>query len=93
MMNSSGTPLPAETAQPRIVPLRRRDETDYAHRHFVNLAATALLLAVGFAIVWTVMSIDRYEAKQRCLASGRIDCVRLVEPIRNIRPMDVHPKL
>ena len=70
----------------------RRDDTDYAHRHFVNLAATAVLLAVGFAIIWTVLAIDRYEAHERCLASGRLDCVRLVEPVRGVSPLLTHPQ-
>ena len=40
------------------------DETDYEHRHFVNLAATAFLLVIGFAIVWTVLAIDKYETRE-----------------------------
>ena len=92
-MNQGGTPLSIQhVSGAKAAPESPRDETDYDHRHFVNLAATALLLGVGCAIVWTVLAIDRYEANQRCLASGRIDCVRIAEPTRAIRPMELHPK-
>ncbi len=67
------------------------DETDYEHRHFVNLAATAFLLVIGFAIVWTVLAIDKYETRERCLASGRKDCVQIFTPPRGVRPLaDAH---
>ncbi len=68
----------------------RDDETDYEHRHFVNLIATAFLLAVGFAIIWTVLQIDRYETKEKCLASGRKDCVQIFTPPRGVRTLEAH---
>ena len=92
-MNRGITPFSVQTRRSgEPAPLQRRDETDYAHRHFVNLAATAVLLTVGFAIIWTVLAIDRYEAHERCLASGRLDCVRLVEPVRGVNPLLTHPQ-
>ena len=69
---------------------RDPDETDYEHRHFVNLIATAFLLAVGFAIIWTVLQIDRYETKEKCLASGRKDCVQIFTPPRGVRTLEAH---
>jgi hypothetical protein len=56
------------------------EPTDYAHRHFVNLAATAMLLLIAMAVVWTVHAIEEHEKLQRCLSSGRRDCVDLNIP-------------
>lgn len=57
--------------------VRVRDRTDYAHRHFVNLAAAAMLLAVAIAIIWTVRTIEEHEKTLRCLNSGRRDCIEI----------------
>ena len=54
-----------------------RDHTDYEHRHFVNLAATAFILALGFVLIWTIQTFDRYRALEKCLDSGRKDCVKV----------------
>ena len=75
---------PARLEAPRRWP---RDRTDYGHRHFVNLLAAATLLAVGFAVIWTVLAIDAYEAHERCLASGRQECVQIYAPPRGVRPV------
>ncbi len=53
------------------------DDTDYAHRHFVNLAAAAFLLFVSIGIVWTIKAMDAYEKQRACLDSGRRECVQL----------------
>jgi hypothetical protein len=53
------------------------DEIDYRHRHFVNLVATAFLLVVSIAVVWTIKAMDDYEKQRRCLDSGRRECVQL----------------
>lgn len=55
-------------------------EVDYAHRHFVNLAATALLLLVATLGVWTIKTIDDQEALRKCLGVGRKDCVKIAAP-------------
>ena len=83
----SGNALPVRADQKGRRLRRAPDETDYEHRHFVNLAATVFLLAIGFAIIWTVLSIDRYETRQNCLASGRKDCVQIFTPPRGVRPL------
>lgn len=57
-----------------------RDETDYAQRHFVNLAATAFLLALAICIAWTIRVFDQQQALERCIASGRKDCVQISQP-------------
>ena len=56
------------------------DEIDYAHRHFVNLAATALLLLLATLGVWTIKAIDDQEALRKCLGVGRKDCVKIAAP-------------
>jgi hypothetical protein len=58
----------------------RRDETDYEHRHFVNLLAVAFLLIIAGAIIWTVRAIDDNERLQRCINAGRRDCVQIETP-------------
>ena len=56
------------------------DDTDYEHRHFVNLLAIAFLLVIAGAIIWTVRAMDDYERLQRCLNAGRRDCVKIETP-------------
>lgn len=55
------------------------DETDYEHRHFVNLVAAAFILALALIIGWTIKSFDHRRALERCLESGRKDCIKVVE--------------
>ena len=61
-------------------PVRKPDETDYRHRHFVNLAAVAFLLVIAVAIIWTVKAMEDNERLQRCFNSGRRDCVKIDVP-------------
>ncbi len=56
------------------------DDTDYEHRHFINLLAIAFLLVIAGAIIWTVRAMDDYEHLQRCLNAGRRDCVKIETP-------------
>ena len=56
------------------------DDTDYDHRHFINLLAAALLLAIAGGIIWTVRGIEENESLQRCLNAGRRDCVKIETP-------------
>ena len=58
------------------------DDTDYEHRHFVNLAAAAFLLAVAIAMVWTIQLMQEHERLQACIDSGRRNCI----------PIDKHPR-
>lgn len=60
------------------------DDTDYAHRHFVNLAASAFLLVLAVAMVWTLKAIDSQESLRKCAASGRKDCIQIAAPPRGI---------
>ena len=68
-------------------PQAERDSTDYDHRHFVNLVSAIVLLSVGIAITWTMLAIDRYEANERCLASGRRECVQIYAPPRTMQTL------
>lgn len=76
---------------PRLVPPQMaengppHDDIDYAHRDFVNLVATALLLVVALAITWTVFAINEDQARQRCFEAGRKDCVQIDVPPRGMR--------
>jgi hypothetical protein len=84
----SGDTRLAQPEPPRGLKATRRwprDRTDYQHRHFINLLAAATLLAIGFSVAWAVIEIDAYEANEKCLASGRRDCVLIYAPPRGVR--------
>lgn len=51
-----------------------RDETDYARRTTVNLAATIMLLLYAIALGWTIIAMTDAMRLERCVASGRKDC-------------------
>ena len=68
-----GANRPALAAEPA-------DDTDYEHRHFINLLAIIFLLAIGGAIIWTLRAMDDNERLQRCLNAGRRDCVKIETP-------------
>ncbi len=72
-LNPGGASGPAASPAPA-------DETDYEHRHFVNLLAIVFLLAVAGAIIWTVRAMEDNEKLQRCLNAGRRDCVKIETP-------------
>ncbi|MDF2120524.1 hypothetical protein PY365_33670 [Roseiarcaceae bacterium H3SJ34-1] len=57
---------------------------DYSHRHFVNLAATIVLLTLALASMWTIKAIDNQEKLQRCFNSGRKDCIPVAAPPRGM---------
>ena len=58
----------------------RVDETDYEHRKIVNLLAVVFLIVISAAIIWTVHAINESERMQRCINSGRSDCVKIETP-------------
>jgi hypothetical protein len=61
------------------------DRTDYAHRTFINLLATTVLLLIALALVWTVQKIEAQEKLMRCLDTGQRECVQLVPPRPGVR--------
>jgi hypothetical protein len=77
---------PGQPSERRSMPRSEvHDRTDYEQRHFVNLVATACILAIGLALGWTVKAFDRQLALEKCLDSGRKDCVRVAgEPVRSV---------
>ena len=60
---------------------------DYDHRHFVNLLCSTLILMVGYATAWTTLAIDKYETKEKCIASGRRECVTIYTPPAKIQTL------
>lgn len=59
--------------------IAERDPTDYEHRHFVNLLATAFLLALALCIGVTIKMFDEQQKLEKCLLSGRKDCVPVTQ--------------
>ena len=67
-MAADHTPTPS-----RIV----RDEIDYQHRTTVNLIAAVALLVLMIGLAWTFLAFDERRKLERCLNSGRRDCLQL----------------
>ena len=61
------------------------DTTDYAHRTFVNLLATVMLLLIALAVIWTIREIEAQEKLRICLDTGQRECVQLVPPRPGVR--------
>lgn len=57
------------------------DDVDYEHRAFVNLAAAASVLALAFVLIWTIQVFDSQLQTERCLRSGRNDCIKIFKPV------------
>ena len=79
-MDNSDLPQDDTPAGAPAAKTGKSDQTDYEHRHFVNLLTIAFLLVVAAAIVWTVKAIEENERVQRCFASGRHDCMKIDAP-------------
>ncbi len=58
------------------------DSTNYPHRNFINLVAAIVLLVVAIGVVWVVKAMVADETLNRCLESGRRDCVTIDAPPR-----------
>lgn len=63
-------------------PERPNDHTDYARRRRVNIAVGVGLSVLLFIFIWAVQALEENERLQRCLATGRRDCVKLTAPPR-----------
>jgi hypothetical protein len=95
MIRADGSGTDAEmpvVGEPRPrLPLRRdADDTDYAQRTFLNLLATVFLLVIAAGIVWTFQALDAQERLQRCLDTGKRDCVQLAPPRLGVRVVPDH---
>lgn len=58
----------------------KRDDTDYDRRTFINLAATIVPLVYAIAMVLTLTALSERNRMERCIASGRKDCVAVPAP-------------
>lgn len=63
-------------------PSGNADCVDYRHRNFINLIAALVLLAIAIGVVWVVKAMEANEAVNRCMESGRRDCVQIDVPPR-----------
>ena len=50
---------------------------DPEHRNFVNLIAVIFLILLGIAAVYIVKMMLDSEKLQRCILSGRRDCIAI----------------
>ncbi|MDH7796499.1 hypothetical protein QBC99_002562 [Beijerinckia sp. GAS462] len=83
MLWGSGMSVDSRTKQDGGSPERGESADapiDYGHRHFVNLIATVVLLFLAVASIWTIRAFDSYETRQRCINSGRKDCIPVAAP-------------
>ncbi|MFV0281276.1 MAG: hypothetical protein ACK5JM_11025 [Rhodoblastus sp.] len=60
--------------------MTRPDDTDYAHRKLVNLVAAIALLALAIILVAAMNMLDNQRKLQRCMDSGRRDCLTIPTP-------------
>jgi hypothetical protein len=58
---------------------------DYEHRTFVNLVSAAFLALLALVAVYALTSLDRQMKMERCLASGRRDCLPVEAPVDRVR--------
>jgi hypothetical protein len=62
------------------------DREERARRTLVNLAAAIAVLLVAIGAVWAFKALDEQRRLQRCIDSGRRDCIEL--GAREIAPPD-----
>lgn len=55
-------------------------QEDEAHRKFVNLIAAIFVLVLAIAAIWVFKTLDEHRRLENCVASGRRDCINLVDP-------------
>lgn len=63
-------------------PDRPNDHTDYDRRRRVNIAVGVGLSVLLFVFIWAVQALEENERLQRCLATGRRDCIKVADPGR-----------
>ena len=57
-----------------------QDKAAQAHRTSVNLAAAIAVLLLAIAMVYIFGLLDAQRKLQRCLDSGRRDCISVPQP-------------
>jgi hypothetical protein len=60
-------------------------EDEYEHRTFVNLVSAAFLAFLALIALYALTSLDRQLKMERCLASGRRDCLLVEAPVERVR--------
>ena len=63
-------------------PARGEAEEDFEHRRFVNVAALLAMLALVLVGYWVFHALGHSRRFQRCLDSGRVNCVDFVNPVK-----------
>jgi hypothetical protein len=53
---------------------------DEEHRNFVNLVAAIFIIVLAIAAFWVFKALDEHRRIENCIASGRHDCIELIEP-------------
>lgn len=68
-------------------PTSETQHRDPHHRRVMAIAIIAVLVLLG-AMVWVVQLFIAQQKLERCLASGRRDCLRIEAPPRDNTPDD-----
>ena len=56
------------------------DDIDYSHRNMVNLVGAIALLVIAIVLIFALNMIDDQRKLQRCVDSGRRDCMAVPTP-------------
>jgi hypothetical protein len=63
-------------------PTRGEGEDDFEGRRFVNVVVLLAMLALVLVGYWLLHALDHSRRFQRCLDSGRVNCVDFVNPAK-----------
>jgi hypothetical protein len=63
-------------------PIRGQAEDDFEHRRFVNVVALLAVVALILVGYWVFHALGHSRRFQRCLDSGRSNCVDFVSPYK-----------
>ncbi|HTZ67816.1 MAG TPA: hypothetical protein VMB83_10190 [Roseiarcus sp.] len=63
-------------------PMRVEAEEDFERRRFVNIVALLAMLALVLVGLWLFHALAHSRRSQRCLDSGRSNCVGFVDPAK-----------
>jgi hypothetical protein len=74
---------PEEFKLYRLNPRAREEaEDDFERRTFVNVVALLAMLALVLVGYWAFHALGHSRRFQRCLDSGRVNCVDFVNPVK-----------
>ena len=63
-------------------PAREGAEDDFERRRFINVVALLAMLALVLVGYWVFHALGHSRRFQRCLDSGRVNCVDFVNPVK-----------